>query len=167
RSRTDVLCRAARDPVRSRLLLPGLRGARVSGPQLDPGGAAAGCPRRRPPAHRTGAQRREPGDVAGRKLDVRGGPRAGHHLGPGEEPLPLNQPDLGEDQRAMRWKPHARWVVTASTAVALVALPGAAGAGISRPQIYLSWHAPYGTPGASDQLTVGCDDTTRADPPCL
>jgi hypothetical protein len=31
------------------------------------------------------------------------------------------------------------------------------------PQLYLSWNAPYGAPGATDTLTAACGDTSRAD----
>lgn len=31
------------------------------------------------------------------------------------------------------------------------------------PGMFLSWNAPYGLPGASDAISVSCDDTTRVD----
>lgn len=36
-------------------------------------------------------------------------------------------------------------------------------AGVTEPRIYLSWNAPWGTPGASDTLSTDCADSTRVD----
>ena len=33
----------------------------------------------------------------------------------------------------------------------------------TEPQLYLTWHEPYGEPGASSALHVSCDDTTGVD----
>ena len=51
-------------------------------------------------------------------------------------------------------------VVIAAVAVALGA-PAARASGASL--IYLSWHAPYGEPGATRDIGVACGDTTRED----
>jgi hypothetical protein len=40
--------------------------------------------------------------------------------------------------------------------------PGA-GTSEARPQAFLTWHAPYGMPGASDRLVTTCDDTLTVD----
>ena len=46
----------------------------------------------------------------------------------------------------------------------LVLVAGTAGAAhAGRPQLQLAWHAPYGTPGARDTLTMVAGDSTKTD----
>lgn len=47
------------------------------------------------------------------------------------------------------------------TLLILCAAPAWVGA--DEPRLYLSWHAPYGLPGASDTLIRACGDTSRVD----
>lgn len=39
----------------------------------------------------------------------------------------------------------------------------AAGDSFAPPQLFLAWHAPYGTPGATDTISFGIGDSTRTD----
>ena len=48
----------------------------------------------------------------------------------------------------------------AGLALAMVASPALAS---SESQIYLSWHAPYGAPGATRELAAACGDTSATD----
>jgi hypothetical protein len=45
----------------------------------------------------------------------------------------------------------------------LAALAPGPRAGATGPALYLTWHAPYGMPGASDTLALACGDTARVD----
>lgn len=52
---------------------------------------------------------------------------------------------------------------TASVAAAPPAASPTPAATVGEPQLYLSWGAPYGTPGASDAAAAACHDTARVD----
>jgi hypothetical protein len=60
--------------------------------------------------------------------------------------------------------PRARSSAPAKRIAAPVPQPDSSGQVIyGEPQLYMAWRAPYGTPGATDTLSVPYDDTTRVD----
>jgi len=58
---------------------------------------------------------------------------------------------------------HLARACALAVVLSVCGLLGAAPAHADGPRLLLSWHQPWGTPGASDRLVSACDDTTEID----